>query len=87
MKDTAISKIADEIIEKKLTALDKLIEELIEPIEDLGNPEKIIDKKYEDWSPLDLQLLGQIYGNSNDSPLAKLIFEKSYEEVKRLEAE
>jgi len=85
MKETTLTKITQEVIDLKLKAADAFIEEIIEPLEKVGSPESLIGKKYEEWTPLDFQLLGQVYGQEDDTPLAKLIFNKSYKEVKDLE--
>ena len=82
---SSLTRVVDDVIALKMKAVDDYIESVVEPIENVGNPEKLIGKPYETWTQLDLQLLGQIYGNSNDSPLAKLIFNKEYEAVRRLE--
>ncbi len=87
MKETSLTRAVQEVIEFKLKALDLFLEEMVDPLEQVGNPEKLIGKKYEEWTPQDLQMLGQIYGNAHDSPLARLIFRKEYEKVKQLEKE
>ncbi len=90
MKATTLTRITQEVIDLKLKAADIVFEELVDPlVATLNNPEKVIGKKYEEWIPRDLylQLLTQVYGTGNETPLAKLIFSKSLEEVKRLESE
>ena len=87
MKDTTFTEAAREVIELKMQVIDEYIQDIIEPLTQVGNPEQLIGKKYEDWTPQDLQLLGKVYGNSNDSPLSKLIFNKEYSKVKTLEQE
>jgi len=44
----------------------------------------LIGKKYESWTPQDIQLLTNVYGQGDDTPLARLIFNKSYQEVQDL---
>ena len=87
MKQTDLTIAIDEVVQLKMMAIDKLIEELIEPISDIGSPEDLIKKPYEQWSPQDLQMMSTIYGTGEDTPLTKLIFKKTYESVKALEAE
>jgi len=87
MKPTTLTRITEEVIDLKLKAADEFIADVIEPLEKIGSPEALIGKKYEEWTPLDFQLLGQVYGMGNESPLGKLIFKKSLEEVQRLESE
>ena len=64
-----------------------LIEELIEPLEKLGNPEDLIKKPYENWTKEDLMLMSKIYGTGDDTPLSNLIFKRTLERVKQLEEE
>lgn len=84
MKQTGLNKAIDEVIALKLKAVDEYVEEMTELLKDTNNPERLIGKKYEDWTPQDIQLLQMVYGQE-PNPLTKLIFDKSYEEVKRLE--
>ena len=85
MKQTSLTQAATEVIELKLKIADEFIEEIIKPLGDIGNPEKLLGKPYEEWSPAELQMLSQIYGTEDDTALAKLIFDKSYKEVQELE--
>ncbi len=86
MKDTPLTKAADEIIKLKMQAADDFIEEYIEPLSKVGDPESLLGKKYEDWTPQDLSLLQNVYVGE-DTPLTRLIFRKSYTEVQELERE
>lgn len=87
MKNNIFTETVDEIIKLKMDIADEYIEDVIDAIGDVGSPEKLIGKKYEEFTPQDLQTLAGIYGDSPDSPLTKLIFNKSLEEVQKLEAE
>lgn len=84
MKETPYTRMVDEVVKLKIKAADEFIEEVIEPLGDVGSPEKLLGKKYEEWTPAERQLLLRIYG-AGDSPLKKLVFNKQYEEVKELE--
>ena len=84
MKDTPLTEAVAEVVELKVRVVDEFIDEVVEPLGDLGNPEKLIGKKYEQWTPADIQILGQLYG-AEPNALSDLIFKKSYEEVKALE--
>jgi hypothetical protein len=86
MKETPYTRMVNEVIDAKLKAVDAVIEEIIDPIKDVGNPEKLLGKKYEEWSPAEKQLLLRIYG-TGDNPLTKMVFNKEYEEVRNLEAQ
>jgi len=84
MKETPFTEAMKELIEFDIAIMDEFISEEIELLEDIGNPEKLIGKKYEDWTPQDLQMLTQVYGD--DSALTNLIFKREYETVRELEA-
>ena len=77
----------DDIIKMKMEVVDEYIKDIVDEIGDIGSPEKLIGKKYEEWTPEDLQRLAGVYGEGDDTPLAKLIFNKEYEKVKALEVE
>ncbi len=85
MKDTVLTQMADEIVELHLNVVDELLEEMVEPLEDIGDPEKLIGKPYKNWSPEDLQRLTTIYGSAPDSPLQKFIFNREYKYLQELE--
>ncbi len=76
-----------ECLAEDLAAWSQVYEEDIAPLVDVGNPESVIGKKYEEWTPQDLMMLQGIYGPGTNTPLAKFMFKKRYEELKRLEAE
>jgi hypothetical protein len=85
LKQTTLTENIDEVIKIKIEVANEYIEEIIEPLMEFGNPEKLMKKPYEQWTPQDLMVLARIYGNDPDSPLSKLIFRKEYEKVKQLE--
>ena len=87
MKQIPLTQAAEKVVEIKMKAVDRLIEELVEPLADVGNPEKLIKKPYEQWDANDIQLLTKIYGQGEDTPLTRTIFNRTYENVKNLEAE
>ena len=75
--------IAKEEMEKVLSVLDEVIKEDIEPLLEMGNPETVIGKKYEEWGPSDLQQLGMIYGDKLNDFIAK----KQIKKMRALESE
>ena len=84
----------DEVVAEGLEAIDAIIAEEVDPIADIGSPEKVLGKKVEDWTPFDIELLGMVYGPGEDTPLAKVLmkrdhveFENKFEELKELEKE
>ena len=85
IKGTEFTKVVADLIKEDLAIIDEIIEEDIEVLADVGNPEKLIGKKYSDWDTNDFQLLAQAYGTSENSLLSKFIFKREYEEVKELE--
>jgi len=87
MKKTSLDKSIDAVLEIKFAAIDRLVEDFIEPLSVIDNPEKLISKPYEQWTTQDLQLLKTIYGEGENTPLSNLIFKRTYERVKKLEIE
>ena len=87
MKKSPLVRVMDKVVDLHMKVLDKLMEELIEPIADVGNPEQLIGKPYETWTPQELQQLIQIYGTREPNPLSDLVFKKTYERVKEMEEE
>jgi hypothetical protein len=87
MATSEFVKAVDEVIQAQLEVIDEYIKDVVDKIGDIGSPEKLIGKKYEDWTPEDLQRMAGVYGEGDNTPLAKLIFTKSYAEVKALEKE
>jgi len=87
MNKSTFATTVDDIIKMKMEVVDEYISGIVDEIGDIGSPEKLIGKKYETWTPEDLQRLAGVYGEGDDTPLAKLIFNKEYEKVKTLEAE
>ena len=86
MKETPLTRAVDAVVALKLKAVDAWVAGVVEALEDVGTPEKLIGKPYEQWTPADLQALGRIYGEE-PNPLSRLIAKKKYQEVDALEAE
>ena len=84
MKETPLIKAINKAVEVKMEAVDRLLKDLVEPLGDVGNPEKLIGKPYEQWTQGDFDNLGRIYGQE-PNPLSDLIFKKTYERVKQME--
>ncbi len=81
MSKPFLTQAAEEVIALKLKAVDEWIESVVEPLADIGNPEKMIGKPYAMWSPEDLQTLYAIYGKALD----KFIFQKELKYIQELE--
>ncbi len=86
MKETLQTKAIDRYIDLEMRVVDRFIKEFIEPLADIGNPEKLIGKKYEEWMPEDFQRLGQIYG-AEPNALSRFIAKKEIGKLEILEAE
>jgi len=87
MRNTPLTTAIQKTVDIKLAAVDKLMQDLVEPLEKLGSPEELIGKQYEYWTTQDLEILKRIYGGNDNTPLSNLIFKKSFERVKELESE
>ena len=87
MKKIPLTLAVEKVVALKIKAMDRIIEDLVEPLADVGNPEKLIKKPYAQWTPEDLTLLTKIYGVGEDTPLTRTIFNRTYENVKQLEVE
>jgi len=86
MKDTEFTKLVNEVIELKLKAADEYIESVIEPLTNIGSPEKLIGKPYEAWTTQDLRTLMSVYGKE-PNPLSRLIRKKEFERARRIQRE
>uniref|UniRef100_A0A6M3L1U4 Uncharacterized protein n=1 Tax=viral metagenome TaxID=1070528 RepID=A0A6M3L1U4_9ZZZZ len=51
----------DEVVKDVKESTDAYIKENIDPVAEIGNPEDILSKKYERWTPEDMQTLQQVY--------------------------
>jgi len=78
-------KVVEEVSDMLMLAAEQWANEQAEFMADVKNPEKMIGKKYEDWTPEDLAWLGQAYQGS--TILEGFIANKSIDEMLRLEAE
>jgi hypothetical protein len=86
LKKTTLDKAVTQFVDVTMSAIDKFIDQIIEPLEVTENPEKMIGKPYESWTQQDLQALTAIYGTGADTPLSRFIFNKTYEKVTALES-
>lgn len=87
MKETNLTKAVAELVEIKLKALDVIMKELIEPLADVGSPERVLGKKYEDWTEEDFLKASQIYGTSEPNALSDLIARREIAKVTEMEKE
>lgn len=80
-------KLTNEIMKEWLEIADEVIDEMVKPILDLGNPEKVIGKKYDEWNEQDLQRAAIAYQSQPeklDSFIAKKEITKLYELEKKV---
>lgn len=87
MNKKAFDSALNHVVNVKLQALDKLIKDMIKPLGDIGNPEKVLGKPYEQWTPEDFQTATSIYGTAEPSVLSEFIFKQELKKVEELEAE
>jgi uncharacterized protein YecA (UPF0149 family) len=85
MQKNDFTEMVNDIVKLKLEAADEYIDTVIKSIGQVGSPESLIGKKYEEWTPQDLQLLINVYGQGDESPLGKLIARKTIERVEDME--
>jgi len=55
--------IAEEVIDWKLSVAEKVIEEKFMPLFEVMSMQKAIKKPYTEWSPREVELARQIYGD------------------------
>jgi hypothetical protein len=87
MKGNSFTKAVDKYVAVQMAAIDVIIEKYIDPLEDIGNPEQLIGKKYSECTPEDFQKLSQVYGTQEPSPLSNWIFNNKYKEVQAMKLE
>ena len=77
----------DRVVKLNMQAIDLYEQEVIKPIMDeIKNPEKLIGKKYEEWTPFDRQMVTQIY-QQIPQVLENFIAKKEYEQLVELTQE
>ncbi len=81
MSESETSRMVDEVAAELLEGLDDFVDELVNDLADVGNPEKLIGKKYAEWTPQDLAALRNIYGDSDNSPLGRTIARSEYQKL------
>lgn len=86
MKENLLQKAMDEIVAEELRAIESFLKEEVEPLGDFGNPEDLLKKPYEMWTPQDMALLGQIYG-PEPNHLSKFIAGKEIDAMYAAEAD
>ena len=87
MKSPLLIKATEYVAALKMKAIDLWATQMIEPLANVGNPEKLIKKPYEQWTPEDLAILTKIYGTKEPNPLSDLVFKREYARVQELERE
>lgn len=82
-----LDKAANKVVELNMKAIDIYEREFIKPlIDEIKNPEKIIGKKYQEWTPQDLQMLTQVY-QATPQILNDFIASKEYDSLVALQME
>jgi hypothetical protein len=83
VKDDSFIKMMDEMVAEDLEILDEVISEDIDTLSIVANPEQLIGKPYNEWTPQDKQWLSQIYGLDSEI-LDKFIAKKELENLQVL---
>lgn len=87
MRQGDFVELIDETVALLLDVADEYLSEITAQLENVGSPEAVMGKPYEQFTPQDFKILTQIYGEGEPNPLSNLIFRKKYKEVLELEAE
>ena len=85
MRHSDLIESIDESLALLLDVASEYVDEIAEELAVVASPEKLLGKSYSDWNKTDLELLAQVYGEGDDTPLAKVVFNKEYEKVLNLE--
>ena len=83
MKDTNITEAVREVVAVRMKAVDEFIKEVVDPLENVGNPEKFLGKPWNTWTPQDMQILQGVYGSQLEDFIAK----KAITEMREHESE
>ena len=86
MKQSAFELAVAKYVELQTKVFQRFEEDFIKPLEDIGSPEKLVGRKYEEWTSEDRKRLIAIYG-TDKNPLTDLIFKKDYEGLLAEEAQ
>jgi hypothetical protein len=77
----------ERVVTLNAKAIDICERDLIQPIlDEIKNPEKVLGKKYELWTPQDFLLLTQVYQSTPDI-LSEFIAKKEYDSLVVLQSE
>ena len=87
MRQDEMNKVVDEVVALMIDVADDYLSEMEEQLEVTRSPEKLLGKRYEEFTSQDFSILSQIYGEEEPNPLSNLIFTREYEKLKILEAE
>ena len=87
MKETPETQAIEELISEAMPIVDQFIEEVVDELANVGSPEKVLDKKYEDWTPEDFQKAQFIFGEKLVDPVHGIIPRKEVDSLLRDEAE
>ena len=86
MKQSQMEERIEKVGSIKMVSLNTFIKRVVEEIEDIGNPEKLLGKPYEQWTAEDMGRLFQLYGQEPNA-LSRMIFNKEYQKLVELEKE
>ena len=75
-----LQEVVKDEVDRTIKVYEKFKKKEIDPIAKLGNPEKIINKPYEQWNPQDIQMLREVYVYSPED-LEEFMVKKDVQEV------
>jgi hypothetical protein len=58
-----------------MAIVDQFVKEAIEPLSDIGSPEKVLNKKWENWTPEDIMKAYSIFREGLEPFVKKKLYE------------
>ena len=83
---TTIQQAIDKYIKLETEVAKQFMERYVEPIELVANPEKLMGRPFETWSPQDHMFLRTVYGKEPNA-YSELVLTKEIQEVQALNEE
>jgi hypothetical protein len=79
MKETDLTQAISDVIEEDIPIWEQFFDEYIAPLGVVGTPEAVLGKKYEEWTPQDIQVAASIFPDEIEDFLAKKMTAELYE--------
>lgn len=71
------------VIDKRLDYIEKVVKDIVEPVADIGHPEKVLGKRYEEWNREDFMKAKAIYRTDEDA--LNWLTKKNLQQIQQLE--